>query len=239
MLTTIDDIKKEIVVRLGVSTTTAYYNETMLNNWILTATRWATSYKKWPHTEGRVSTTFASGSGEDSDEYFFEGYKADSFRMMLIGGKRLDKLNFEDYKIMRESTPDASDRVFSSFGRLVYINPRIDLSGTLTAYGQYTPADIDVTDNTAQTVFSGRDEEGNEAIVVEVISYAKMRQQKDTEAEFEHKRAMNILDSLWARVGDEQYAYKTHRTRGGMFKRVDVLNNRTEDDGIKRDQFLF
>ncbi len=234
MLTQYSDIQTDVVRKLGISTTTAYYTDAIIGAWVQQATRWATSYKKWPHTEGRVSTTYAS-----TEEWSFEGYKADSFRIMQIGGKRLDKLTFEDYQIFREESSSGSDRVFSDFGRLVFINPNVDLSGTLTAYGQFTPVDIDITDATSTTVFSGRDEEANEAIVQEVLSYAMTREKKDTEAEFYHKRATAILDGLWARVGDEQYAYKTHRTRGGMFKRVDILNNRTEDDGIRRDQFLF
>lgn len=234
MLTTFNDIRTEVINRLGIETTAAFYTDTLLNQWIRGANRWATSYKKWPHTEGRLSTTWAG-----SEELLFEGYKADSFRFMQIGGKRLQKLSFDDYQIFREQTPAAADRVFSDFGRLVYINPNVDLSGTLTAYGQYVPVDIDVTDLASETVFSGRDEEGNEAIVLEVISYAKTKKQLDKEALVYHKSATDLLDALWKKIQDEQFAYQTHRTRGGMFKRIDVLNNRTEDDGVRRDQFLF
>lgn len=234
MLTTFNDIKTDVLAKLGVSTTAAYYTDSIVNGWIQQATRFATSYKKWPHTQGRVSTTYAG-----LEELEFEGYKAESFRMLQIGGKRLDKLNFEDYQIFREEDASGSDRVYSNYGRLVYINPNVDLSGTLTAFGQYTPIDIDATDLTATTVFSGKDEEANEAIVQEVISYAKTREKKSTEAEFFHKRATAILDALWVRVGDEKYAEKTHRTRGGMFRRINVIDSGVEDDKIKRDQFLF
>lgn len=235
MITTFGDIKNEVIQRLGVATTEAFYTDDVLNDWCQAATRWATSFKKWPVTEGRVSTTYVAGT----EEWSFEGYKADSIRMLQIGGKRLDKLNFEDYQIFREEDSSGADRVFSDFGRLVFVNPNVDLSGTLTAYGQYTPADIDVTDLNAQTVFSGGDDEGNEAIVEEVISYAKTREQESDTAALHHNKAMQILNSLWARVGDEQYNYKTHRTRGGMWKRVNVIDSGVEDDKINRDQFLF
>lgn len=235
MLSTSNDIKTDLIAKLGVSTTSAYYTDAILNAWIQQAHRWATSYKKWPHTQGRVSTTYSSST----EEYDFEGYKADSFRLVQIGGKRLNKITFEDYQIFREEDETGNDRVFSDFGRLVFINPNIDLSGTLTAYGQYTPVDIDMTDLTSTTVFSGKDEEANAAIVEEAISYSKTRQQKSTDAEFHHKRAKALLDAVWARVEDEQYGYQTHRTRGGMFKRINVIDSGVEDDKIKRDQFLF
>ena len=234
MISTFEHIKNDVIRKLGVSTTNAFYTDAILDAWIKGATRWATSFKKWPFTEGRVSTTFAG-----TEEWSFEGYKADSFRMMQIGGKRLDKLNFEDYQIFREEDETGADRVFTDYGRLVFINPNIDLSGTLTAYGQYTPVDIDSTDLNSTTVFSNGDEEGNEAIVEEVISYAKTREQKDKEAEYYHQRAIQILDTVYKKVADEQFNYKTHRARGGMWKRIDVTAGGVEDDKINRDQFLF
>lgn len=234
MITTFGDIRDSVIQKLGISTTDAFYSEAILNNWCKEGIRWATSYKKWPFTEGRVSTTFTG-----SEEWTFEGYKADSFRMMQIGGKRLDKLNFEDYQIFREENNGGNDRVFSDFGRLVFINPNIDLSGTLTAYGQYNPADVDATDLTTTTPFSNGDDEGNEAIVEEIISYAKTRSQEDAIAEFHHKKAESILEKIWKRSQDEQYNYKTHRTRGGMWKRINVVDSGVEDDKIRRDQFLF
>ena len=235
MISTFGDIRTDVIRKLGIATTDANYTEAILDSWIKSGTRWATSFKKWPHTEGRVSTTYTSAS----EDWSFEGYKADSFRLVQIGGKRLEKLTFEDYQIFKEEDNTGTDRVFSDFGNLVFINPLVDLSGTLTAYGQYTPADIDVTDLTATTVFSNRDEEANEAIVEETLSYAKVRDQKEQEAQVHHERAIAILNNLWTRLQDEQYGYKTHRTRGGMFRRLDVIDSGIEGDSLNRDQFLF
>ena len=238
MLSNFDDIKTDVVRKLGISTTTAFYTDDMLNDWILQGTRWATSFKKWPFTEGRQSTTYASSS----EEWSFEGIKADSIRMAQIDGKRLDKLNFEDYQIFREEDDSGNDRVFTDFGRLVLINPNVDLSGTLTVYAQFTPADVDVTDPTATTVFSNGDEEGNEAIVEKVLSFAKTRDgttSSANEAIAHEAKAKDILETLYGKSQAEQFKYQTHRTRGGMFKRINVIDSGVEDDKIKRDQFLF
>lgn len=237
MLKTYSDIRTDVIVKLGISTTSAYYTQEIIDDWIQQSTRWASSAKKWPFTEGKVSTTFAAGGGDAGDEYYFEGYKADAFRMVQIGGKRLRKLNFEDYQIMREEQPDSNDRVYSDYARTVYINPQIDLSGTLTAWGQYQPLDIDVTDENSVTLFSAGDEEGNEAIVEKVLYFANVREKKNNVALAHHQRAMEILDSLEAKVFDEQYQYQTHPSRGGIFGRIDVIDGFLEDEVYRRDQF--
>lgn len=233
MLSTFADIQTDVVRKLGISTTSAYYTDAMLNGWIQQAHRWATSYKKWPFTEGRVSTTYTG-----SEEFQFEGYKAESFRMLLIGGKRYQKMNYEDYLLMKEEDPGSTDRVFSDYGRLVIVNAGAGGSGTLTAYGQYTPVDIDVTDHTAPTVFSYGDEEGNEAIVEKVMEFAKSRQLKADEAIVHLQKSAAILEALWKKTQDEQYAYQTARQRGGMFQRFDILGGRG-DELNNRDQFPY
>ena len=234
MITTSSDIKTEVINRLGITTTSAFYTDAILNQWIRGATRWATSYKKWPFTEGRVSTTFSA-----TEEWTFEGIKADSIRIAQIGGKKLTKLNFEDYQIFREAEESGDDRVFSDFGRIVFINPNVDLTGTLTVWAQYAPVDIDMTDTASTTVFSNYDEEGNEAIIEEVLAYANTREKKENETNFHHTRATQILDSLYDKVKDEQFNYQTHRTRGGMWKRINVIGHGIQDDKINEDQFLY
>ena len=232
------DILTEVLVRNNRTTTDSFITDSMLMSWANDAHLWASAYHKWPFTEGRISTTFTTGSGENSDEWNFEGYKTDSFRIVQVGGKRLEKLNFEDYQIMREESPEADDRVFSDFGRTVFINPMADVSGTLTAWGQYQPI-LEASDfgTTTTTIFSGYDEEGNEAIVEKISGYLKRREHLAQEAELHDKRAEIKLEEVWKRIQDEQYAYKTHPDRGGMWERFDVLDGRKWSDEIKRDQW--
>lgn len=232
MLSTFADIQSDVVRKLGVQTTSAYYSDTIINGWIQQAHRWATSFRKWPFTEGRVSTTWTG-----TEEYQFEGYKAESIRMVLVGGKRFEKLNFEDYLILKEESPDTNDRVFSDFGRLVVVNGGADVSGTMTAYGQYTPADIDVTDPTAATVFSYGDEEGNEAIVEKVLEFAAARGQKHEEALMHLQKAQAVLEGVWQRCQAEQFKAQTHSARGGMWKRINVIAGGVDSEINRRDQF--
>lgn len=231
-LNTVGDLITEVLVRNHRSTTDGFISDTMLQRWTRQAHKSATAYHKWPFTEGRMSTTFAA-----VEEWYFEGYKADSLRIVTIGGSRLQKTDFANYQIFREKEPSGSDRVFSDFGGLVYINPSINLSGTLTVYGQYEPL-LDSTDYTALTVFSGHDEEGNEAIVEMMSSYLKEREHEMTESDAHKKKGFELLEALWKRILDEQYAYQTHPDSGGMFKRIDVLRGGVSDEPLlKENQF--
>ena len=233
MLNNLGDIKNDVLVQLNASTTIAFYTDDILNDWTDKAHKWSAGFKKWPYTEGRISTTW-TGSEESA---YPEGWRADSIRVLQLGGKRLQKLNFEDYQIFREEQPDSDDRVFTDFGKVYFINPQVDSSGTTTAWGQFVPAGLDGTDPTVLTVFSGNDESGNEAIVQEVLSYAKTREKKIQEAILHHQRAMQILEEMWTKIKEEQFAYQTHHIRGGMWKRMDILEGVAEDELFRRDQF--
>src|SRR3990167_721289 len=231
MLNTTGDIITEVLVRNNLTTTDTFVTDAMLQDWTRQAHKWAASQHKWPFTEGRVSTTFSA-----TEEWYFEGYKADSFRLVQIGGKRLKKLDFRNYQIFREEESNATERVFSDFGRTVFINPKIDLTGTLTAWGQYEP-NLDSTDLTALTIFSGYDEEGNEAMVRMMTAYLKNREHLPDEAEYHEKKAGEKLEEIWKRVLDEQYQYQTHPDSGGMFRRFDVLEGDYQEEIFRRDRF--
>lgn len=224
------DIITEVLVRNNRTTTDSFITDSTLQDWLRMAHTWASSYKKWPFTEGRVSTTWTG-----SEEVSFEGYKADTIRFIQIGGKRLQKINFEDYQLMREKYPDTSERVYSDFSRILFINPSADVSGTLTAYGQFQPI-IDPTSLTEETVFSSWDAEGNEAIVEKMTAYLKAREHLPDETKFHDERAAQKLEEVAGRIGQEQFAYHS-KNDDGMFKRIDVISGDYEDDVIKRDQF--
>lgn len=237
-MNTIGDIKNEVLVRLSISTTTTSASgvtDTILNNWLLEAYRWAAAYKKWPFTEGRVSTTYATAITTNEDGYLVgdypEGWKSDSIRLLKIGGNEVSKKEFYKFTKYLEDNSSANDRIFSDYSRRFYINPRIDVSGTVTVWGQYTPV-VDLTDYTvAVTVF---EQDGNDAIAEEMLRYAKERQQKSNEAEVHHQKAKEILDGIWERVQAEQYAYQLP-SDDGIFKRFDVLKGGFEENNT--DQF--
>ena len=232
------DIITEVLVRSGKSTTSGWVSETYIYNWLDQSHRWASGYKKWPMTEGRIQTTFATGTGPNSDEWDFEGYRADSFRLMQVGGKKLEKLNYEDYLIYREEKSSGTGRYYSDIDGVVVINPNIDASGTVTAWGQYMPANFDKTDGTENTVFTEGNDEGNQAIIEEMVGYAYKRDGNIQGATNQHVIAKQLLEDLWMKIKDEQSLYQTTEERGGMYRRVDVLRGRgVNDDFFNEDRF--
>lgn len=230
-LHTVGDLQTELLVRNNRSTADSFITDAMLQDWTRQSHTWATGFKPWTFTEGRVSTTYAG-----SEELYFEGYKADSFRLVQIDGKRLKKLDFRNYQTFREEEPDSNERVFSDFGKLVFVNPNIDLSGTLTAWGQYQPI-IDPTDTSAETVFTSFNAEANEGVLAMMTSYLKKREHEIEESIAFKQEAQNILEEVWGRTLDEQHQYQTHASSGGMFERFDVLEGEISDNLFKRDQF--
>ena len=225
------DIQGEVLVRNNRTTTDSFITDTMLQDWERMSHVWASSYHKWPFTEGRASTTYVR-----NEEWNFEGYKSDSIRIMQVGGFQLKKLNFKDYQTYREMEPNGDERVFTDYARTLFINPNIDVTGTLTIWGQYQPT-IDPTDLTQETLFSSWDQEGNEALVEKMSGYMKRREHLIQEAELHDQRAVAKLEEIWKRVQDEQYNYQTHRDSGGMFERFDILRGDITDELIKRDQW--
>lgn len=228
------DIRTEILVRSGKDTTSAWTSEAFLNDWINQNHKWAAGYKPWPWTEGRTSTTYAG-----TEELTFEGYKADSFRIITVGGKTMQKIGFSDYLKFKEDQPSSDDRVFSDFAGVMYFNTLADVSGTLTAYGQYVPADIADGDanDLVETVFTPNGDEGNQAIIEKALAAIAYRDSNPQLATLHEKNAVTLLELLWKRVGDEQYAYQTKNR--DMFKRFDVARGGFRGDVFNRDQFGF
>ena len=236
MLNNVGDLITEVLVRNNRTTTDSFITDAMLQDWTREANSWATSFHKWPFTEKRDFTTTWSGTEEIAYTSLGTGYRTDSIRMLLIGGKRLKKLNYEDYLTFREEESSSTDRVFSDYGRTLFINPNADVSGSFVPYGQYTPT-FDPTDLTTTTIFSDYDQEGNEAYVEKMTSYLKRREHLAEEAELHDKRAEAKLDEIWKRILDESYKYQTHSASGGMWEHFDVLEGRGDTDWFKENQF--
>lgn len=221
------------LVRGNVTTTTAgMFTDSIMNRYYNEAHRWACSYHKWPFTEGRYSTTWTGGE----EVNYPEGWKSDAIRYLEIGSEELKKINFYDYKRYREDNDSGEDRVFTDHFRILYVNPNADVSGTLTAYGQYTPAEADWTAAAVVTQFSDADDDGNEAITERVLAYMKEREKKFSESKEHERKALEILDRLWSNVGGERTGYKPHDS--SAFERVDILNGDYYADTLKRDQFF-
>lgn len=226
---TIGDVITQVLVRNNRTTTDGFLTDTILATWFTDSHAWAMSQKKWPFTEGRISTTYAA-----IEEINFEGYKADSIRFLKVGIDLFQKVDFESYLRMKNETPNSDSKVYTDFGKTLFINTLSGVSGTLTAYGQYQPY-LDVTDLTANTSFANWNDEGNEAIYEKMTGFLKRREHLPDEAELHDQRALAKIEEVSIQIGKEKFAYQ-NRSGDGMFKRFDVINGGFED-GLTRDQF--
>lgn len=240
MLNTVGDIITEVLVRNNRTTTDSFITDAILRGWFQQAHTWAASYHKWPFTEGKYSTTFSTATQDEIGNTIItypEGWKADSIRILTIGGHRLQKMNFESFLRTLEDSNNLTSarmtrRIYSDFSRQLYVNTSADVSGTLTVYGQYNPV-VDPSDVTATTIFSGFDEEGNEAIVQMMTSYLfqkeggvgmLVRGKPVSPGIIAEQKAISLLEQIYKRIGDEQYGYQTGDTN--MFDYVNVIRGR-------------
>lgn len=239
-----DDIFTEVLVRNNRSTTDAFITDTNLKNWYKNAHNIAAARHKWPFTEGKASTTFVTTAQDELGNTVIaypEGWKADSVRILAIGGKRLQKLEFSSFLRYLENNSQSyqnnNSRIYSDYARQMYVNSGVDLTGTLVVWGQYMPI-IDVTDENGLTVFSDYDEEGNEAIYEFMTARLKEKEHLDSEVLEHQKKAQDILDDLWKRIQDEQYNYQTKDQ--SMFDHIDVIRGRgtnNNGDRFRENQF--
>lgn len=236
MLSDTSDIINEVLVRNNRTTTDGFITDQILEDWLREANVYCVSRYKWPLSEVRDQTTSWSGAEEIDYSSFGINFKADSIRILQIGGKRLEKTNFSEYQVQREDYPDATDPIFSDFGRTLFINPNCGFSGTIAAWGQYAPT-IDPTDASATTIFSTFDQEGNEAIVEKMTSFLKRREHLPDEAELHDQRADQKLDGLWRKIQNEQFNYKPAPSSEGMWKRFDAVEGGFQDEVFNRNQF--
>ena len=236
MLSSVSEIINEVLVRNNRTTTDGFITDDMLEDWLREANAYCSAARKWPLSEVRDQTLSWSGAEELPYSSFGIDFKADSIRILQIGGKRLRKTAFEEYQTQREEFESSTERMFTDFGYTLFINPNADVSGTITAWGQYIPT-IDSTDASATTIFSSFDTEGNEAIVEKMTSYMKRREHLPDEAELHDQRTDLKLEQLWNKIQAEAYKYHSGRESEGMWARFDTVDGYYADEGFKRDQF--
>lgn len=249
MLVTLGDIKNDVLVKLNQGTSQGFYTDTLLNTWFNECYMYCASKYKWPMTQSKdTSLTFSQGT----EIYAVPAqFKTDSIRVLQIGTSptiyNIGKTEFEDYMYFREWMTTASDRIWTEFTRNIYINPNMDVAGVITLYGQKNITSLDGTnsDATNTTIFSGAEEEGNEAIAYRMLGLAMMKEKRigqgakgklSGEGQVYLSMSDSILDAIWKRITDERYAYQNRNKE--MFRRLNVLKGGYQEEIFKRDQFF-
>jgi len=210
------------------------FSETELARWLSTAYREAVARHPWPFTEGREE--ISSVSGQEKYDYP-TNIKTGSLRYLTVNDKRYKKLLFEDYLIHLEDYTSCEEKLFSERNRIIYVNYNAtDFGNSIVCYGQVEVTGS-VTSATTSTVFTEAEPEADEAILKLAHSkaLASDKMKNPTRARIEKAEAFQILDEVWQRIVEKRHTYRTKERP--LFKRVDVLSGRYEDELYKRDQF--
>jgi|SRR6185312_6005336 len=252
-LRTQGDIINQFLVRMNQSTTTGFYTDQILTDWCSNANQWAAAQYKWPFTEGRYSTTSTSAvTNEDgwTTLQYPEGFRTDSIRLLMVGGKHFQKRNFYKWQNFIENNSNDTSVIYTDYNRNIFVNPNAaNFSGTVVMWGQLNipqlASDNGIQDPTATTIFTDVENDGNEAIVHKMMSWAFDREKSPTSivrgkmvsaSAFQGQIADAILAAIWARIGEEQYAYQDTQDEG-MWHRFDVTRGGFKEDIFRRDQW--
>ena len=150
------ELQTLVFTRLGADTTSTYITEKNVRDWLNEAHIWASSYKKWPFTEYMdESGTYTPGTS--AYNYPNTNFKTDSIRFLLVGTTPFAKKIFSDFGQYFVDYPSGTDKIFTDYGRILYINPNC-VAGTIYTFGQLTPPTLGlVASSSSSTVFNNYD----------------------------------------------------------------------------------
>jgi len=148
-------MQEDLNSRLSISITNTFWTSEQLTNWLDIALIWACAFKKWPFTEEKDETLTTVA---DQENYNYPTkFKSDSIRILMIDGKRYEKIRYDDYLIYREDESSGTDKVFTDHKRVIYINPNaFEASKTITIYGQKTPDSLSFKTGKATETLAGK-----------------------------------------------------------------------------------
>ncbi|MGE0126675.1 MAG: hypothetical protein AB7U82_01125 [Blastocatellales bacterium] len=178
------------------------FSETDLQTFIQLGVIKAWDLHPWPFTQGKA-TGNTDNTGVTNGYYTHPSSLVNgSIFLLRVDGKEYKKLDFQDYLKLLEDYPSATERVYSEWQNLVYINKNSYTVGQgYEMYGKGFPITLSgandllpfspTTDNTEYS--------GNEAIVL--LAYAEAldsdKKEQPEQAEVERKKAYQTLNILW------------------------------------------
>jgi len=186
--------------------TNTLFSQADIDSYINTGTKRAWSYKPWTFTEKTYMLTIQAGFiGYIDYPNTFEDESAFRLEVPAIG--EFKKKVFADYQKWFADYPTSTDRIWTEHERFIFINPlavtagqEVDISGKLRA-----PFLVNSTDLLPFSPTSDNQENsGNDAIVL--FAYAEAlasdKKQNTPGARDQEGRALSILDTLWAPIGE-------------------------------------
>lgn len=189
---------------LMAATSSTLYSTDRIKELLQSAHLWATGFFDWPELQrGRKTTLPAVLDGEQYIDYP-EDFRTDTLtEFIYVDGKPYRKKTWNDFQEHKRLNPTSTKRVFGDFGRQIFIFPYYTVGVQVDMWGQIQAEQMTLSSDI--TIFSKRDETGNEAIVRKAFADA-VRRSDSTLADSEEKNAIGLLTTIWNKVaGRQQY----------------------------------
>lgn len=191
-MNTREQMENELKEQLLASNNAGLYPSARLTELIQDAHFWATGLFQWRAlVKGKTTTTQADLEYYDQPTDFRTG----TVIRMEINGKEYNRKAFEDFLDYKLEYPTSNKRIFSLYERKIFVKPIPTETGlTMTIWGSVIADDLSAS--SSQTIFSGNNITGNEAIVRKAFSVA-VRRVDPTLSKEEESAARLMLKELF------------------------------------------
>ena len=229
---TLSTMVSDIQTRLGLDSTSSFISSPTIKGWVNHGYFWALNYKDWPFSE-TVDKSLVAVSGQEEYAYPSD-IKSDSIKYLKINGYRYRKIKFDDYLKYRENYDSTQERIFTDYGRTLYVNPLAsDFSGSFYLYATKQPSSLSLDADT--TLFATADTEAEEAIIKYAQAIGLKKMEEYNQANNIMQEATLILERIWEKTKNQSATYESREHP--MFDRIDILQGVRYDDGFNNKQF--
>lgn len=156
------DIFNKLQPKLFAVGTSTYFTPTRINDQIDDSYLTVASARQWPDIKkGFITNTIA---GDDYYDYPDNCQSESVFKISVDGESDYKKLDFEDFMKIVEDNSTSTDKIFSEYGRQIFIfpTPTVTGSGNLILWGVIQAASLSADESV--TMFTDWCDALNEAI---------------------------------------------------------------------------
>lgn len=216
------EMQAELVARLQVASNSSLFPSARIKTLINDAYLWATSLYVWVElVRGRRTTSVASAEYYD----FPVDFRSGSLFFMLVNGLEYKRKNFEDYQHYKLSGSVTTKRIFSFYGRQYFVTPIPSAGVNIDIWGAVQAAKL--VQDSDQTIFSGQNSQGNEAIIKRALSVATkptspINRTGISAAGIETTEAQQILANLFMK--QQENIQRDQRLQHPQFETLDYYN---------------
>jgi len=192
-------IKAKLQPKLMAVGTSTYFTSTRIEDQINDSYLTVAAARQWPDIKkGFVTNTEAN---QDYYDYPDNCQSESIFKISVDGDSGYDKWDFEDFMNFVEENPDSTDKIFSEYGRQIFIFPTPTTTGSanLIFWGIIQPASL--TDDGDVTMFTDWADVLNEAI--EQDAYGNLIQNIDPNKSLNAiTLSERIITKEWKKIAD-------------------------------------